>query len=178
MAKLAFPPRESWRVAALNLPETPWFILLFLIIIALVVMILSFLKQKGCFQLLAGKSSDKTVSCQQSSNAYGSQHSHNSLQWHLFSGNGRVCSRCVFRQLWNSQETCFLKVGIRPLWYSPYKAIFSTWGSWIITASNLPEKHTRSLFSLLQQLWSSFCIFWKKQAACHILLRVIWHHFT
>ena len=119
-------------------------------------MILSFLKWKGCFQHLAGKSSDKTVSCHQSNNMYGSQHPQNSLQWHLFSRNGSVCSRCVFRQLWNSQETCFWR------WESgPYdKSCIFHLGK--LDNYSLPEKHTRSLFSLLQQLWSSFCIFWKK----------------
>ena len=39
--------------------------------------------------------------------------------------------------------------------------------TWIVVVSNLPEKHTDSFFSSLQQQhWSSIWVFWKKQAAC------------
>ena len=61
----------------------------------------------------------------------------------VFLGNSEIARKLVFE---DGNQALMIK------------AVFSTWGSWIITASDLPEKHTRSLFSLLQQLWSSFCI--------------------
>ena len=56
-------------------------------------------------------------------------------------------------------------------WVLMPKAVFP-WDTWIVAASNLPEKYTCSLFSsLLQQLWWSIWVFWEKQASCHFLAR-------
>ena len=51
------------------------------------------------------------------------------------------------------------------------KAIFSTFGSWIIAASKALEKHTVHFFLISKQLWSNFWVFWKKKSACHFFLR-------
>ena len=50
------------------------------------------------------------------------------------------------------------------------KEVFSHCESWMVTPLSFPEKHTGSFFSSLQQIWSSFWIFWKQQAACQFLL--------
>ena len=47
------------------------------------------------------------------------------------------------------------------------KEVFSHCESWMVAALSFPEKHTGSFFSSLQQVWLSFLIFWKQQAACH-----------
>ena len=69
----------------------------------------------------------------------------------------------------------FEKPGNALLWtweLDPYgKSTFSKFGLWIIAASILPEKHTGYLFpSLLEQLWSWFWVFWKKQAVWNFFL--------
>ena len=51
------------------------------------------------------------------------------------------------------------------------KEVFSHCESWMVAALSFPEKHTGSFFSSLQQVWLSFLIFWKQQAACQFLLR-------
>ena len=51
------------------------------------------------------------------------------------------------------------------------KEVFSPSEIWMVASLNLSEKHTGSFFSSLkQQVWFSFCVFWKKQAACHFCL--------
>ena len=94
---------------------------------------------------------------------------HRTLPWQPFSWNGPLCHRCVFTQLWNSQETCFCEPGN---WALTVKVVFFTFRSWVIPASNLPEKHTGSFFSSIQQLLSNFGVFSKqnKTTGCLLLL--------
>lgn len=91
--------------------KTRYFIFLFITATTLVKH-LSFLKVTGCLPLLAGKSSDNTVSSDQSKNNYGSQHSQNILPLPRCSWNGVVCLRSVFTHLWNCWETHFVNLGI------------------------------------------------------------------
>ena len=84
--------------------------------------------------------------------------------------NGMV--QCVLGvSLHNSEAArkhAFVKTGN---WALMAKHVFSTFISWIIPASNLPEKRTGSFFSSWQQqFWLSFWVFQKKHAACHFLL--------
>ena len=130
---------------------------------------LEFSERKGCFPLLAGKSSDITASPNQSNNRYDTQHSQNTFSWTLFSWNGTQCPGIVFTQLWNCRETCLCKpenLGLMA------KRVFSTSECWRFAASNLPEKHTGSFFSSFQQqFWSHIWVLLKKQSSCHFLLR-------
>ena len=117
--------------------------------------------------LLVGKSSNSTISSNQGNNRYGKEHSQNILPWPLFSSNNMVCPGCVFTQLWNFREPCFREPGN---WGLMAKAIFSPCESWLLSDSNLTERHTGTFFSSLQQqLWSSIWFFWKKQTSSHLL---------
>ena len=115
--------------------KTHWFIFLFSIASDLV-KYLSFLKETSFLPTLSGKSSDSTVSPNLDNNGYGSQQSQNTLLWPLLSWNGMVCSRNVFTKPWNYMETCFcdMEVGF---WC---QRLFSQCETWIVAASNLPEK--------------------------------------
>ena len=75
-------------------------------------MTLSFLKQKGYFQLLEGKSSDRTVYPYQSNNWYGSQHSQNTPHWHFFSWNDTVSPRSVSHSSETAGKHVFVNLGI------------------------------------------------------------------
>lgn len=77
----------------------------------------------------------------------------------------------------NSQEICHCEPGN---WEFLVKAVFFTSGSSIIATSSLPERHTVSIFTLVQQqIWSLFWVSWKKQTGCCFLLgwhlRVLFH---
>ena len=62
-------------------------------------------KQATCCFVLRG--SHLTVQIHlKDNNKYGSQHSQNTLPWHLFSWNSTICPRCVFTKLWNCREVC------------------------------------------------------------------------
>ena len=121
----------------------------------------------------AGKSSDKFVSANQGNNRYGNENSQNTRPERLFSWIRTLCPRFVFTKLWNSQETYFCEPGNWAITLKIY--IFHLWklGN---CSLNMPENHTGSLcFSLQQQLWSGFWVFWKKQAAWHFFLRSHFH---
>ena len=70
-------------------------LVLFLFITAFLVKYLSFQKETACLPLLAGKSSDSTVSPTQCNNRYGSQHSQKT-PWPIFSWNGSVSYMCLY----------------------------------------------------------------------------------
>ena len=101
-------------------------------------MYFSFLRQIGCLLLLAGNS-NSIVSLIQGNNRYGSQPSHSTLPWPLFSWNGTMCHRCVFTQLWDCRKTFFGESGNC---VKIVKAVFSSCEKWILAVSNQPEKHT------------------------------------
>ena len=121
--------------------KTPYFIFLFITATALVKH-LNFLVT-GCLSRLAGKSSDSTVSPDQSNNSYASEHSQNTLPWPHCSWDGAVCPRSVFTYLWNCWETWFCEPRN---WGLNEKAVHSTCETWIVAASNLPQKHSGSFF--------------------------------
>ena len=80
---------------------------------------------------------------------------HRTLSPDIFFHEMLVCHSCVFTQLWSCQETWFCE---QRNWALMVKIIFSTFGNWIIAASNLPEKNGGSFFSSSQQqIWSRFC---------------------
>ena len=119
-------------------------------------------------KVLAGKSSDSTLSNNQGNNRHGNSCSHSFLSWHLFLGTCTICPRCIFTPHWNSQETCFHEPGN---WDLMVKQVLPRSESWMIAALNLPEKHADSFFpSLSPQLLSISWVFWEKEAACHFLL--------
>lgn len=122
--------------------KTHYFIFLFITATALVKH-LSFLKVTGCLSLLAGKSSENTVSPDQSNNNYASQHSQNTLPWPCCSWDGAVCPRSVFTHFWNCWGTWFCEPRN---WGLSEKAVYSTCETWIVVASNLPQKHSGSFF--------------------------------
>ena len=159
---------KSWIVAASNLPKKHTGSFFFSLKQHILSNIWVFIK-KQAVAILAGKSSDITVSTSQGNSRYGSQHTQNTLTWHLFSCNGTVCPSCFFTQLWNRKETCFCEHGN---WGLMAKAVFSPHESWIDRATKkLPLKYPASLLSSSQQeLWSSIYVFWKTLAFCHFLL--------
>ena len=146
IAKAVFSLCEIWIISASKLPETRhWPIFLFIKTTALV-KYLSFLEGKVSFSLFTGKSSDCTFSPKQGSNIYGSQYSQNPLPWPLFLWNGRAGPRSIFTQLWNCRKTYFCE----PVdWSLIAIAVFSPCASWVVIASNLPEKDAGSFFSSL-----------------------------
>ena len=110
--------------------------------------------KSGCLPLLDGKSSDSTVSPNQSHNRNGILNPKNTLPWPFFSWHGTVCPRIVFTQLWNCRKTPFCDLWMETWWK---KVVFSSSERWIVSALNLPEKYTGLFFpSLQQQLWSRF----------------------
>lgn len=109
------------------------------------------------------------MACSSYLSRHGSQYSRYTIFWPLFSWNCTVCSRSVFIQLWNCTKTCFCEPGI---WGLIGKEVPFWSKSWIVAASNLPEKHTCSIFfSLQQELWLWFWIFWNEMDASDFLLR-------
>ena len=133
--------------------KTNWFSFHFIRTTALV-KLLTILKETGCLPLLAGKSSDSTVSPNQSHNRNGILNPKNTLPWPFFSWHGTVCPRIVFTQLWNCRKTPFCDLWMETWWK---KVVFSSSERWIVSALNLPEKYTGLFFpSLQQQLWSRF----------------------
>ena len=159
---------KSWIVAASNLPKNHTGSFFFSLKQHILSNIWVFIK-KQAVAILAGKSSDITVSTNQGNSRYGRQHTQNTLTWHLFSCNGTVCPSCFFTQLWNRKETCFCEHGN---WGLMAKAVFSPHESRIDRATKkLPLKYPASLLSSSQQeLWSSIYVFWKTLAFCHFLL--------
>ena len=83
------------------------------------------------------------MACSSYLSRHGSQYSRYTIFWPLFSWNCTVCSRSVFIQLWNCTKTCFCEPGI---WGLIGKEVPFWSKSWIVAASNLPEKHTCSIF--------------------------------
>ena len=116
-------------------------------------MYLNFVKETDCLPLLAWKSSNSTVFPTQGNNRYGSKHSQNILPWYLFSWNGTVCPKSVFTQLWDCRDMCFVNLTIGAWWQNQYFAPVKNWKD---TASNLPEKHPHSFFSLLNNFGKVF----------------------
>ena len=104
--------------------KTNWFSFHFIRTTALV-KLLTILKETGCLPLLAGKSSDSTVSPNLCNKSHSIQYSKSTLHCPLFSWNGTVFPRCVFTKLWKSKETFLLwswelgpdgKINISPQW--------------------------------------------------------------
>jgi len=117
-----------------------------------------FWKKHAACHSLACKPSDSMLSLNQGSNRYGT-HTHRTLPWLLFSWNGTLCPRCLVTSSETAGENDFVNLGIGNWWQN---RIFPC-ESWIFAASNLPENHTGSLFSSLQQqILSNIRIFWKK----------------
>ena len=154
-----FSQCETWIVAASNLPGKLWFIYLSNKQ-QLWSSIWVFWKKHAACHSLAWKPSDSTVSLNQGSNRYGT-HIHRTLFPDFFSHGMEHCVLGVLLQALKLQGKMTLwtwKLG------TDGKTGFSPCESWIFAASNLPEKHTGSLFSLLQQqILSNIRIFWKKQ---------------
>lgn len=108
------------------------------------------------------------MACSSYLSRYGSQHSRYTVFWPLFSWNCTVCPRSVLIQLWNCIKACFFEPRI---WGLIVKEVHSCSKSWIVATSNLPEKHTCSFFfSLQQELWLWFWIFWNKMDVSDFLV--------
>ena len=119
-----------------------------------------FWKKHAACHSLAWKPSDSTLSLNQGSNRYGT-HTHRTLFPDFFSHGTEHCVLGVLLQALKLQGEMILwtwELG------TDGKTGFSPCESWTFAASNLPEKHTGSLFSSLQQqILSNIRIFWKKQ---------------
>ena len=158
MVKIEFSSCESRKVAASNLPEKHTDSFFSSFSTTALVKYLSFLKERGCLSLLAGKSSDITILPYQGDNRYGRQQPSNILP--DISSHGMVlCVLGVFYTALKLQENFFF--GTCELGPNGKISIFPC-ETWILVVSNLPEKHTDSFFSSLQQHWSSIWVFWKK----------------
>ena len=83
-------------------------------------------------------SKDSIVSPNKSNDICGSQYSHKSLPWPLFSWNDMMCPRCVFTKLWKCKKTCFCEHGN---WGLRIKSVFLPCECWVVAASTLIERH-------------------------------------
>lgn len=90
---------------------------------------------------------------------------HRTLFSVLFSHGMVHCVLRFFIQLGDCMEICFYEPEI---WGLIAEALFSLW-MWVVAASNLPEKHTGSFFSLQHSQICQAC-FWKIKAAYHFWL--------
>ena len=109
---------------------------------------LNWTESDGLLATSSGKSSNSTISLIQSNNWNGSQHWQNTLFWHVFPWNGSIFPRNIFTQLWNFRGTCSSERGN---WDLMAKVVYSPSESWRVAALNVPEKHSGSLFTTLQQ---------------------------
>ena len=167
MAKKSISPTESWIVAVLNLPEKhtgsfffPWQQQLWS-------WFWVFWNKKDVSDFLLWSHLTVLFHQMRVTTVTVSKFTEHSPLTFFSSWNGAACLRCVFTQLWNSQETCFCEPGNWALMVKPIVYLF---GSWIIAASNQTKPWGFIFLFITTTALAKFLVFWMQQVACHFLL--------